>query len=72
MEKAGTYRFVLHYYVDYTDSYRNHQVKATLEVKVTESLRVFQIEDVWIVTLDGKKLVPLARSPEVKKAFMRT
>ena len=58
MEKAGTYRFVLHFYVDYTDSYRNHQVKAALEVKVTESLRVFHIEDDWMVTLDGKKLDP--------------
>ncbi|MEJ7612850.1 MAG: hypothetical protein SQA66_04345 [Candidatus Fervidibacter sacchari] len=32
MEKAGTYRFVLHFYDDYADSYKNHQVKAALEV----------------------------------------
>jgi hypothetical protein len=32
MDKAGTYRFVLHFYDDYADSYRNHQVKVTLEV----------------------------------------
>jgi hypothetical protein len=32
MEKAGTYTFVLHFYDDYADSYRNHQVKAALEV----------------------------------------
>jgi hypothetical protein len=32
MEKAGTYLFVLHFYDDYADSYRNHQVKVTLEV----------------------------------------
>jgi len=72
MEKAGTYRFVLHFYDDYADSSRNHQVKAALEVNVTESLRVFHIEDDWMVTPDGKKLDPLARSPEVKNAFMRT
>jgi len=32
MEKAGTYRFVLHFYDDYADSYKSHQVKAALEV----------------------------------------
>ena len=32
MEKAGTYRFVLHFYDDYADSCKNHQVKAALEV----------------------------------------
>ena len=32
MEKEGTYRFVLHFYDDYADSYKNHQVKAVLEV----------------------------------------
>ena len=40
MEKAGTYRFVLHFYDDYTDSYRNHQVKAASEVNaLAEPLR---------------------------------
>ncbi|MCS7277889.1 MAG: hypothetical protein NZ531_03470 [Aquificaceae bacterium] len=32
MEKAGTYRFVLHFYDDFADSYKNHQVKVALEV----------------------------------------
>ncbi|MGQ9489102.1 MAG: hypothetical protein ACUVTY_15335 [Armatimonadota bacterium] len=32
MEKAGAHRFVLHFYDDYADSYKNHQVKAALEV----------------------------------------
>ena len=32
MEEEGTYRFVLHFYDDYADSYKNHQVKAALEV----------------------------------------
>jgi hypothetical protein len=32
MEKAGTYTFVLHFYDDYADTYKNHQVKAALEV----------------------------------------
>jgi len=32
MGKAGTYRFVLHFYDDYADTYKNHQVKAALEV----------------------------------------
>ena len=35
MEKVGTYRFVLHFYDDYADSYRNHQIKAALEVNAT-------------------------------------
>jgi len=35
MDKAGTYRFVLHFYDDYADSYKNHQVKAALEVNQT-------------------------------------
>jgi len=40
MEKAGTYRFVLHFYDDYADSYRNHQVKAASEVNaLAEPLR---------------------------------
>ncbi|MER3501091.1 MAG: hypothetical protein C4295_06350, partial [Candidatus Fervidibacterota bacterium] len=34
MEKAGVYRFVLHFYDDYADSYKNHQVKAALEVNI--------------------------------------
>lgn len=32
MDKAGIYRFVLHFYDDYADSYKNHQVKTTPEV----------------------------------------
>ena len=36
MEKAGTYRFVLHFYDDYADSYKDHQVKAALEVNATK------------------------------------
>jgi hypothetical protein len=32
MEKVGTYRFVLHFYDDYGDSYKDHQVKPALEV----------------------------------------
>ncbi|MFA0743060.1 MAG: hypothetical protein DFNUSKGM_003193 [Candidatus Fervidibacter sacchari] len=32
MEKPGTYRFVLHFYDNYADSYKNHQVKPALEV----------------------------------------
>ena len=39
MEKAGTYTFVLHFYDDYADSYRNHQVKAALEVNVQRQQR---------------------------------
>jgi hypothetical protein len=35
MDKAGTYRFVLHFYDDYADSYRNHQIKAALELNAT-------------------------------------
>ena len=32
MEKVGTYRFVLHFYDDYGDSYKDHEVKPALEV----------------------------------------
>jgi len=32
MSKPGTYRFVLHFYDDYADSYKDHQVKPALEV----------------------------------------
>jgi len=32
MEKVGTYRFVLHFYDDYSDSYKDHEVKPALEV----------------------------------------
>ncbi|MCS7192118.1 MAG: hypothetical protein NZ937_03935 [Armatimonadetes bacterium] len=39
MEKAGTYRFVLHFYDDYADSYKNHQVKAALEVNAPRQQR---------------------------------
>jgi len=34
MEKAGIYRFVLHFYDDYADSYKNHLVKAMLEKNI--------------------------------------
>jgi len=48
MEKASTYRFVLHFYDDYADTYKNHQVKAALEVnQTTEGERL----DIWISTL---------------------
>ena len=32
MEKVGTYRFVLHFYDDYGDSYKDHEPKPALEV----------------------------------------
>lgn len=38
---------------------------------MTEPLKVFHIEDDWMVNPDGKKLDPLARSSEVKSAFRR-
>ncbi|MCS7277974.1 MAG: hypothetical protein NZ531_03905 [Aquificaceae bacterium] len=45
MEKAGTYRFVLHFYDDFADSYKNHQVKAALEVnQATSRLPIVYIE----------------------------
>ncbi|MCS7193208.1 MAG: hypothetical protein NZ937_09550, partial [Armatimonadetes bacterium] len=41
-EKAGTYRFVLHFYDDFADSYKNHQVKAALEVNAyVQSVEVY-------------------------------
>jgi predicted Zn-dependent protease len=71
MEREGTYKFVLHFYDNYADSYRNHRVKAALEVNATESLKVFHIEDDWMVTPHGEELNPLARSREVKDAFRK-
>ena len=35
MEKVGTYRFVLHFYDDYGDSYKDHEPKPALEVNAT-------------------------------------
>jgi hypothetical protein len=43
MEKAGIYRFVLHFYDDYADSYRNHQVKAALEVNALAEPLSFKV-----------------------------
>jgi len=43
MEKVGTYRFVLHFYDDYADSYKNHQIKATLEVNQKHQILAFAI-----------------------------
>jgi len=34
--KGGIYRFVLHFYDDYADSYKNHQIKVALEVNAIE------------------------------------
>ena len=47
MGKAGTYRFVLHFYDDYADTYKNHQVKAALEVNQRVAK---QRLDVWVDT----------------------
>jgi hypothetical protein len=46
MEKAGAYRFVLHFYDDYGDSYKDHQVKPALERNQIWSVR---LEEVRIV-----------------------
>jgi len=43
MEKAGTYRFVLHFYDDYADTYRNHQVKVALEVNAVAQPLTFEV-----------------------------
>jgi len=53
MEKAGTYTFVLHFYDDYADSYKNHQVKAALEVNRETPP---QAAWVWIGGLNGSDL----------------
>ena len=54
MDNAGTYRFVLHFYDDYADSYKNHKVKAALEVNAIESPVVINLiaEDLF------KSLIP--------------
>jgi len=44
MEKVGTYRFVLHFYDDYADSYKDHQVKPALEIN--SEWHKWQITDV--------------------------
>ena len=71
MEKEGIYRFVLHFYDNYADTYRNHQIKAALEVNATESLKVFHIEDDWMVTSEGVELKVPVNALEVKNAFRR-
>ncbi len=43
MEKPGTYRFVLHFYDDYADTYKNHQVKAALEVNAVAEPLTFEV-----------------------------
>ncbi|MFA0753672.1 MAG: hypothetical protein IMHGJWDQ_001451, partial [Candidatus Fervidibacter sp.] len=48
MEKAGVYRFVLHFYDDYADSYKNHQVKAALD---RNQSTVRERLDIWVSTL---------------------
>jgi hypothetical protein len=53
MEKFGTYRFVLHFYDDYADTYRNHQVKAALEVNQQTPPQAAWI---WIDGLNGADL----------------
>ncbi|MEZ8218770.1 FlgD Ig-like domain-containing protein [Candidatus Fervidibacteria bacterium JGI MDM2 SSWTFF-3-K9] len=53
MEKAGTYRFVLHFYDDYSDTYRNHRVKAALEVNQQTPTQAAWI---WIDGLNGADL----------------
>jgi len=32
MDKVDIYKFVLHFYDDYADNYRNYQIKALLEL----------------------------------------
>jgi hypothetical protein len=63
MDKAGTYRFVLHFYDDYADSYRNHQIKATLEANATTK-SIAYIPDVnggWLLVVlePSKEIVSL-------------
>ncbi len=38
IEKGGTYRFILHFYDDYADTYKNHQVKVALEVNASKKI----------------------------------
>jgi hypothetical protein len=46
--KAVIYRFVLHFYDDYADSYKNHQIKSTLEVnQFAYFLPILYIEGVY-------------------------
>ena len=53
MSKPGTYRFVLHFYDDYSDTYRNHRVKAALEVNQQTPTQAAWI---WIDGLNGADL----------------
>jgi hypothetical protein len=43
MEKAKPYRFVLHFYDDYADSYKDHKPKASLEVNAVEVLTTINL-----------------------------
>jgi len=65
MEKAGTYRFVLHFYDDYADSYRNHQVKAALEVNQQLPSPALHV---WVGSRMVSRLKPAIRY-EINRAF---
>lgn len=66
MEKAGIYRFVLHFYDNYADSYKNHQVKAMLEVNALLSSDELHI---WIDTYNKPDFMNIAYWWDVERAF---
>ena len=69
MEKVGTYRFVLHFYDNYADAYKNHWVKAAMEVNATTK-PIAYIPDVdggWLlVVLESGEKVALPYTLKVR------
>jgi hypothetical protein len=54
MEKVGTYRFVLHFYDDYSDSYKDHEPKPALEVNAKyEGYKISDVGFYYDLDRDG-------------------
>jgi hypothetical protein len=54
MEKVGTYRFVLHFYDDYGDSYKDHEPKPALEVNAKyEGYKISDVGFYYDLDRDG-------------------
>ena len=63
MEKPGTYRFVLHFYDDYADSYKDHKVKPALEVnaelkRIQPAVIIKALEDPMIIRFEPIGILP--------------
>ena len=69
MDDEGTYRFVAHVKDAHGQHYRNGQDRWALDLNGTNKVRVFHIEDDWMVKPDGTSLRAPARARRLKNAF---